>query len=144
MKIEDYLKRKKELEKLVAENGRDIVKDVISEFMTKYPTVRAVRWHQYTPYFNDGDACTFTVGNMAYCEEPITDEILESSLHDEPWDGGYSAKGKFRKDFEKLEEMASGKLESLFQMTFGDHADIACYRDESGEIIFQIEEYEHE
>lgn len=23
--------------------------------------VEAVRWHQYTPYFNDGEACTFNV-----------------------------------------------------------------------------------
>lgn len=27
-------------------------------------SVEAVRWTQYTPYFNDGDACTFGVGQF--------------------------------------------------------------------------------
>lgn len=26
--------------------------------------VEAVRWYQYTPYFNDGDACTFSAGQF--------------------------------------------------------------------------------
>jgi hypothetical protein len=29
------------------------------------PGVKAVRWRQYTPYFNDGDACVFSI-NEAY------------------------------------------------------------------------------
>lgn len=26
-----------------------------------FPEVEAVRWHQYTPYFNDGEACEFSI-----------------------------------------------------------------------------------
>lgn len=25
----------------------------------KYPELETVKWHQYTPYFNDGDSCEF-------------------------------------------------------------------------------------
>ncbi|MBB3752418.1 hypothetical protein FHT44_004930 [Mycolicibacterium sp. BK634] len=39
----------------------------ISEFLAKldslfaFPEVEAVRWHQYTPYFNDGEECVFSI-----------------------------------------------------------------------------------
>lgn len=29
-----------------------------------YPEVEAVRWHQYTPGFNDGDPCVFSTGEF--------------------------------------------------------------------------------
>ena len=30
------------------------------------PMISAVRWRQYTPYFNDGDACVFGVGEVTF------------------------------------------------------------------------------
>lgn len=43
----------------------------IHEFLTvldtllAFPEVEAVRWEQYTPYFNDGDVCTFSANDVS-------------------------------------------------------------------------------
>lgn len=37
------------------------VKPLLSEFIKANPQVKAVKWTQYTPYFNDGDPCTFSI-----------------------------------------------------------------------------------
>lgn len=34
--------------------------DALDKLLAK-PGVEAVRWNQYTPYFNDGEACTFRI-----------------------------------------------------------------------------------
>lgn len=43
----------------------DVLKPKFQEmflpFFTKYPFVVGFQWQQYTPYFNDGDECTFRV-----------------------------------------------------------------------------------
>lgn len=40
--------------------------------------VVSVRWHQYTPYFNDGDACTFSVASP---------EVLLDVADEDDYDG---------------------------------------------------------
>ena len=47
------------------QEGEAAVKDAFKDLFDKYPEVTSVVWTQYTPYFNDGDACTFTVN--AFC-----------------------------------------------------------------------------
>lgn len=37
--------------------------DIFSEFFTNFPEIKAVVWNQYTPYFNDGEACEFGVND---------------------------------------------------------------------------------
>ena len=34
---------------------------MFKELFDKYPNVSSIGWVQYTPYFNDGDECTFSV-----------------------------------------------------------------------------------
>lgn len=43
------------------QEGQAAVKDAFKDLFDKYPEVRSVVWCQYTPYFNDGDTCTFGV-----------------------------------------------------------------------------------
>lgn len=38
--------------------------DIFSEFFTNYPEIKAVVWNQYTPYFNDGETCEFSVNEF--------------------------------------------------------------------------------
>ena len=49
------------LTRFVRENGKRLVEDSFKLLFENYPDVEAVRWTQYTPYFNDGDTCTFSV-----------------------------------------------------------------------------------
>jgi|SRR5579885_2153123 len=43
------------------QEGKAAVKDAFKDLFDKYPEIRSVVWSQYTPYFNDGDTCTFSV-----------------------------------------------------------------------------------
>ena len=36
------------------------------------PEIAALRWRQYTPYFNDGEPCTFSVNDL-YAKNSIVD-----------------------------------------------------------------------
>lgn len=50
-------------EKLRTE-GKDLLKPEFAAFFEANPRVEAVRWTQYTPYFNDGEACVFSVNDF--------------------------------------------------------------------------------
>jgi hypothetical protein len=49
----------KELRRIAKDQGEAAVKELVAPLF-EFP-VEAVRWTQYTPYFNDGDPCEFGV-----------------------------------------------------------------------------------
>ena len=40
--------------------SKDVFDDWCKTVFEKYPKVESFGWNQYTPYFNDGDTCTFS------------------------------------------------------------------------------------
>jgi hypothetical protein len=57
---------KKAYDALVSEAGTErAMAEVFKEIFAKYPLVKALGWHQYTPYFNDGESCTFGIGEVS-------------------------------------------------------------------------------
>jgi hypothetical protein len=62
-KLDNFDKQQKELEK--AQKGLvDDVVDTLKKIIQGAPMIAAIRWHQYTPGFNDGDPCEFTIGDL--------------------------------------------------------------------------------
>ena len=51
-------KYQKELQTALVETCR--------EFFENNPTIKLICWTQYTPYFNDGDTCTFRVNDIYF------------------------------------------------------------------------------
>jgi hypothetical protein len=45
------------------ENSKVLMKEAFREFLEKYDVVDNIFWTQYTPYFNDGESCEFSVGD---------------------------------------------------------------------------------
>lgn len=43
---------------------RKVFAPVFIDFLKENPAVRSIYWDQYTPYFNDGDQCIFSVGEL--------------------------------------------------------------------------------
>lgn len=43
------------------EEALDLIKPLFKSFMEEHPELVRMRWCQYTPYFNDGEPCTFRV-----------------------------------------------------------------------------------
>lgn len=63
------------------------------DILLKY--VEAIQWRQYTPYFNDGEPCTFSIYGFAVAfglaeEEGETDEGIYFEAGDYEWKDEYS------------------------------------------------------
>lgn len=50
-----------EFRKITQESSKKVFYSAVEAFFKAYPEVYAIRWTQYTPYFNDGDSCEFSV-----------------------------------------------------------------------------------
>jgi len=59
-----------ELESRVRKAAQDefkpALKETIAVLREYVPQVTGIRWQQYTPYFNDGDVCEFTMGELEF------------------------------------------------------------------------------
>lgn len=58
--------------------AQELFKGVTKEFFAKNPGITAIRWSQYTPYFNDGEPCVFHVYDAYFTNCPI-DELHDLS-----------------------------------------------------------------
>lgn len=131
MGLAELTKMKAECEAKIQAEGKSILRDEFKVFFDAHPTVTKVRWTQYTPYFNDGDECVFTV--HADCELAFGDD---DELQD-AWD---------RKDrdavapiYKAARQLVDGVPDEVMEAVFGDHAEITATRDG-----FDVEEYQHD
>lgn len=135
-------------------NRHDVDQISPAEFLARldavlaFPEVEYVQWDQYTPYFNDGEPCVFSVGEVGvrvtgvdedagdYGDGILTEWDLNprygrEGLFDGPdWAGIHVA-------LEKLNQ--SGEWERIALENFGDHAEVRATKDG-----FSVEYYEHE
>jgi hypothetical protein len=97
----------KKLETTDASIGAEL-KVALIALLKEDKEITAVRWYQYTPYFNDGEPCEFGLAR------------LEVSFDDgEFTDEGATAAQK--KSFKKLDALVSSVPDSALLKTFGDH-----------------------
>jgi len=61
------------------------VEDLYDYFMEAWDQgIKAVTWHQYTPYFNDGEPCEFSVYDMSVTSnEEVAEYWLDDNFHEE-------------------------------------------------------------
>jgi hypothetical protein len=144
MDINEYMRRKEELEKFAQENGRKVLLDGFRAFFAANPLVGAVHWAQYTPHFNDGDPCTFGVGELML--KPIEDDEEQNEDDDEDDEDYYNgctpswkATGALKEAYEGLRELTRLPNE-IFETAFGDHVKVTVHRDETVE----VDDYEHD
>lgn len=78
--VEAFAKTQEEFRAKMTEEFKGLFK----EFFEEYPEIVAVGWNQYTPYFNDGDTCEFSVGDMF----AVAAESVYTGEEDEDEDSG--------------------------------------------------------
>lgn len=121
------------------------------------PSIVEFGWQQYTPYFNDGEPCTFSVSGTwvrTTADEDADEDELEMWGHrslgkipgefneqtrkweSKPYEGPDEARYVRCKELEKAIE--GGEFEHVLLDAFGDHAEITVCRDG-----IEIEFYEH-
>lgn len=164
---EDFLTIKQQMKEL-RDEARKKLKNFFIKGMDKvfemYPEVKTVSWTQYTPYFNDGEECTFSAhvddfyvngwddyGSTMWraSEDEIGEKVLikEEMQYDWIREPGESRSRRVYKTPEsrsvKIYEAISGFLSQLddddYKTMFGDHARITVKK---GEV--EIEEYDHD
>lgn len=108
-------------------------------FMREHPNIEAIRWTQHTPYFNDGEECVFSVGELYYklvgADGEDEDDFEYLSSYSKP--EGFDQQQWF-KDLEQLASAISGSDEEMLA-AFGDHVRVTVTKEG-----VDVEEYEHD
>lgn len=164
-RFEKLVKEQNELKQKFQQEGQALFKDAFLEFFDKNPNINAVMWNQYTPYFNDGDECVFSVTGPRFTNAK-DDDLNDISSYGE-YEGenetiwvtdGTSELTSDRPYYKKTQDKvaASGgvdidscifleklflddAMEEILKALFDDHNHIIATR--SG---FDVSEYEHD
>jgi hypothetical protein len=128
--FKDLVEAKKGYEKKAKAEGERVVREALREFFAAFPEVAAIRWTQYTPYFNDGDACVFGVNEP--CVKLMTRDADEDLQEDDEVDDGlinsYDIKdANLKRALNELYRQMS-TIEDALKYAFGDHAEITATR----------------
>lgn len=113
-KSNELLKLKEEFQS----NFTKVFKEELKSFFDKFPTVYAVSWRQYTPYFNDGEACEF--------RKPDLDELEVNLVESNDFISFYDFQdANLLKEMKKELHWFDEIEEEYFRILFGDHAQIS-------------------
>jgi hypothetical protein len=146
----------KKLKREMLEASNKIFTDLTKTIFEDHPKVKSFGWNQYTPYFLDGDTCTFSVNtDYIYINGESVDEsdwISETKItHYGTWNSGkkeYEGRTElpnldYDKDLvsasDEIREFLSNFDEDFFMSQFGDHAEITI----TAEGV-SVDEYEHD
>lgn len=131
---EDLRKMKKAYEEARDAGAKDALRDHFKGLFELHPDVAAIRWRQYTPYFNDGEPCTFKVSDpevLLIGRNPEVDEYNEGEDGEEGWEYSWELKHPIFKQIE---------LDEDFVRFLGEHVTITINR----EMEMTVDEYEHD
>lgn len=131
-----------EIERLRQESAA-LVKPLLQEFVKDHPQVKAVKWTQYTPYFNDGEACVFSVNEPYFFFEG--DDLEEDDGHETYWAPGTEYGPKVEQcdvtTWAACKQLAQhlGAASDALEALFGDHVRVIV----SAEGV-SVDEYDHD
>ena len=142
-KIEDLSKlheQMKDLKKQIGDFFITKLNQSLKVFFTKYPGVDFITWNQYTPYFNDGEECVFTIyGINIVPKDPhkyFPDHYKEGEeAEPSDFEEGYTDPENldFTKDCNSvIKFIYTG--EDYLKAAFGDHVEVKIYSDGRSEI----------
>jgi hypothetical protein len=113
---------------------------LFKKFFAEYPQVTAVGWTQYTPYFNDGEPCEFSVGDFHATTRTGVDFGQVASVYDEEEAGFQDSYAIADKDVKAgVKRLGRAKDYDLFETAFGDH--VMVIATPQG---FHVNEYDHD
>lgn len=132
-----YTEAKKKM-KAALEQANAIVKEAFleasNEVFKKYPNIESFSWTQYTPYFNDGEECTFSA-QTEYPQLTFTD----GTEIDINYGSGDADAEVVAKEVAAVEKFLAQFDESDYKEMFGDHVRVVVSR--KG---VHTEEYSHD
>lgn len=141
---EQLAEKRKEIAAKIAEcqkEAQQVFNESIKELFAKHPKLESFSWTQYTPYFNDGDECTFSaqtdslkvqfggeefddIGTWTF-KPPVSNEVLKAE--------GLSEACK------DMAELMSVLEDEDCKVMWGDHVEVTVTKDGA-----TAEEYDHD
>jgi len=118
------------------EKGKQAVSEELAGLFAAHPELKAIRWKQYTPYFNDGDECVFGLREVYYRVEGTPKDAgdYEDGYLSPSWDA------KKRTPLETaVHDFEIGRDRDIYRVCFDDHVEVTATRDG-----VTVEEYEHD
>jgi len=152
--FDQVVEAKEKLARLIREQGESIFKEKVNEFFKENPAIKAFAWSQYTPYFNDGEPCEFSVNPLSFTTAEDLDEDEKCGLahedggfstwsNDGPCDGYDAHPGLTRETYKACRELdrilTSNDMQDIVLSIFGDHVTVFVTPQE---VI--VEEYDHD
>jgi len=162
-KFDQLLNEQEELRRKFQVTAQELFKETTKEFFDGNPGVKAVVWAQYTPYFNDGDTCTFSVNSPTFTNAPDPENVrwgeyngdeegvfaVENMQYTMKSDSHYykadqeairKAGGVDVDSCEAFERMiTSSAMEDVMLAMFGDHVQVIATREG-----FEVNDYDHD
>lgn len=139
--IREKQKEIKKLKKEILDSSVKIFTDLTKIIFEKYPKVKSFGWNQYTPYFNDGETCFFSVNtDWIYINGYPADESVWINKTKIKNFGTWNQKLKkyegrtevlnlnydedLSKATDEIREFLNNFDEDFFMSQFGDHAEV--------------------
>jgi hypothetical protein len=140
------------------EKGKKVFYDAVSSIFETYPEVYGITWTQYTPYFNDGEECIFSISEVFFLPG-IVDDLGNYETSGEIYDdlSGYDYDSiafymysyqdvpvwqrpspELKETIKSFESFTSS-YEDFLKDTFGDHVEVFITREG-----IKVTEYEHD
>lgn len=73
VQMTEMQQKMREAQTFMETNGRLYIEAAVAHFLEACPEVTSVFWRQYTPYFNDGSPCEFSVHDLCFSLDSIDD-----------------------------------------------------------------------
>ena len=150
------VEEQRELRKQFQEKARGLFNRVVADFFEMNPAINLIQWVQIVPYFNDGEACEFSV-HEPYFSNATVDDLDEISSYGE-YDGdnpdiwsesnfSWAIKNRDREYYKKAAEavdagginvescdffskmIQNSEFEDVMRDMFGEHARIQITRE---------------
>ena len=122
--IQEYQKRKEEFLQTMSKE----INGYLTSILEKYNVI-AMRWTQYTPYFNDGDPCLFGVHDLRVQFAKDNDDFLAE----------WETKGKEKIVVREMQCLRDIIPTEIMLAILGDHVEITVTRED-----VHAEFYEHD
>jgi len=128
----ELLRLKKEFQKSFTK----VFKEEIQSFFNAFPNAYSISWRQYTPYFNDGEACEFSKPDLDSFDiglinpedkEDLLDPVCFYDFEDE----------KLEKQMKKDLSWFNDIEDEYFRILFGDHVQVTI----SSNMQVTVEDY---
>lgn len=151
--LETFNTARKEFEekkKIFFEEAQKSFGAILVQEMTKFPLVEGYKWTQYTPYFNDGEPCEFSVNADGYIvNEEVDDcyyqpsnttyDIVNGKIESIPRVNLGEKETQEIACLEYMNNLISEQDEDMLLNLYGDHAEIIVTQTD-----VTVEEYSHD